>query len=850
MRASLVLLGLLLAILAVASASAGDTPGGPEVPPSQALDEAADWWLTDEDGDCVRGSPAQTDWAAIALAGAGEDPHEGSPSLVDQLERCGFSTDDATDDLARHVLAIAAVGEDPRDFDGEDWVEELRSRWAGTQFLTGTRTDLVNDDVFAILALRAAGVGPADEHVQAAADFVLDSQNDDGGFAYSTGRDASSTDLTGAALEALSAARVLEDDPDAREDAVDYLAQRAKQAAGCFEQAAGDGDPDVSSTGWTLLGLLATHHDPRSIRWADGASPWDCLRAAQTAEGGFRPAPEEGSAGWRSTRDAVLGLAGIPRGRLNATHERPTATLEADPSPQVGQTSQLEAHGAAFAGWQAPDGRILDGAPASWTPEEAGSTSFDVLVFDAGGTVDVDAATFDVDPAPDDEDAGAGGGGDGDDEGDEAASEAPTVRVDDRTAERGVVLELPVNATGEAAPVVELAVDWGDGNQSAWTPEPTFTHTYERLGEHTLTAKARDADGRTGTRQATVEVVDAAPRLSVTTPTVINRTETFTATAEAYDPDGPAPSVAWSTPAGTANGSTVDLALEAPGEHELVATARDGAGNEARASTNVTALNRPPANLTVSPARVPANASVTLTAAVEDPDGDEASFTWLPAGSLDGESWGAQRHVETGAPGTLTVVVNASDPHGAWTRARVDVTVAEDAGDEEAPAQPVRLASSPTEAPGSSENASASSASTGPPDELPRVRLPGSVEVPANATALLEGTVEERNASLGRVEASLGTPLPVRGKAPFTVRVPALPPGDYELVARAVTEGGHAGPPATVAVHAVDGDGVPSAGDPIEPDASASGASERAAPALGVGLALATVVLAAGGRRR
>lgn len=835
MRARLVVLGLLAAALAVSSTSAAQTPGGPELPPSEILDEAADWWLDDEDDDCVRGSAAQTDWAAIALPGAGHDPHEGSPSLVDQLEACGFSTDDPTDDLARHVLAIAAVGEDPSGFDGEDWVDELRSRWVGTQFLTGTRTDLVNDDIFAVLALRASGAGPDDDLVQGGADFVLDSQNEDGGFAYSTEQNASGTDMTGAALEALSAARVLDEHPDARQDAVDFLAERAKQAHGCFEHEAGDGDPNVASTGWALLGLLATHQDPRSIRWADGDSPWDCLRAAQTPEGGFQQEPGESQTEWRPTRDALLGLSAIPRGRLNDTHERPSASLSADPSPQVGRDSDLIAEGAAFAGWQAPDGRVLDGAPATWNPDEAGSVTFDVLVFDEGGSVDVDQASFEVDEAP----SGDGDASDGDE------GPAPSVQVPDRTVERGVPFELEVDASGRSAPVVELAVDWGDGNQTPWQPEPVFEHTYHALGIHTVTAKARDADGRVGTGEAAIEVVDAAPRVSVDVPAVVNRTEPFEVRADAHDPDGPAPSVTWTTPQGTLEGATVEVALEAPGEHELIARAEDAAGSAAEASANVTAVNRPPSKVDVAPGQVEANATVTLTATGEDPDGDELAFTWLPEADLARESWGGQRHVDTGAPGTLTVVVNASDPHGAWTRATVEVTVAEDADDAGA-AEPSSVASSPTEAPASSTNASTAHPAD-PPGELPRVRLPDAVEVPANATALLEGDLEEREADVARVEASMGTRLPVRGEAPFTVRLPALPPGSYEVTARAVTASGDAGPAANTTVHVVDTpDPEP---EPSEAETVAASTDERATPGLAAGLAVATIALAAGGRR-
>jgi hypothetical protein len=824
-----------LACLAAAASAAG----GPADPGGPVLTEAADW-LHDQRGDdgCLDGHRS-TSWATVALTAGDRDPHEGEPSLVDGLrEACPpdpSASQNEVNTYARHVLALVAAGEDPRSFDGRDWVEEIRSYHAGGEFVDPGNPNALNDDAFAILALRAAGVPTDDEQIQAAADTLLDHQNDDGGWPRAPTR-SSETGMTAAAVEALTSADRLETGSFTAKAALAFLADRARAEDGCFAWR-GSG-ANVFSTAWAIRALPTLHADPREDRWTRGsASAWDCLREHRRDDGAFE-AP--GGTNW-TTWEAIPALAGVPHGLVSPAIDRPSASLSTPSQPEVGETTTLRAEGAAFAGWQLPDGKVLEGAETEWTPQEAGEVEMSVLLVGEQGTTTKATFATTVEEASEgspsgsssSSSSGSGSGSRHASQRDDADPPAPDASIEaPASAERNVSTSLQVEAEPARAPVTVFRLELPDGGRTDWQPAGTFDVELTELGERTVRAWARDADGHVSDPvEARIPVVDAAPRIELDGPTLVNRSTPFEVQAHAHDPDGPPPNVTWTGPDdGRAEGREAVFSFPAPGAHTIEAQAVDRAGGTANASLTVHARNRAPTNLTIEPAELPANASETVHARVHDPDGDALEVAWRAPGGAEPSSWGRQLHVETGPSGQRVLLVNVSDPYGGWTTGRVELPVREQPADEAAsPVANLTTTATPTEPRPSQAR----------PTEPARVELPGQIRAEANASRLLHAEARSPNASVLNVTVALGGPLPVRGTGNVTAIVPGLPPGEYELAARAADRGGW-GPwtNATLIVEPVE------AAEPLEP---ASTDDPRATP---IGLLAVLTAIAAAGRGR
>lgn len=768
----------------------GEEAPRPVLPPDPILDDAVEYLGSEmDDWGCIDGESRLTDWTVVAVAAAGHDPHEGSPSLVDGLKFCEPTATDTTA-IARHILAIVAAGEDPRSFHFRDWVFDLRSRYDDGRFTSPSNPAGLNDDMFAILALRAAGAPASDEHVQGAAGFLLANQGPGGGWSYTVGQDAE-PDTTAAALEALASARVLSDNPEARSGALGYLADRAgADADDCFSYY---GSPNTDTTAWVILGLLAAKQDPRARPWTTGPGPWACLTENQVEDGGFSGAGRSGPDVYRTTQ-AVLALAGVPHGASSPQIQRPAATLSTSQQPVVDEPVDVLVDGAAFAGLRAPDGSLINATREPWIPAGTGEHTFEVLAVDADGVAALDTATFQVHAT-----ASGGGGSQGDDATGESGDSGPSYQgsrsgqPDDDTvpqvslpsplqAERNVTSEVAVEADPADARVVAYRVDWGDGQRSTWSATPNLTHRYDALGEHQIQAWAKDADGDVSEpAHATVEVVDAAPTLTLDGPDQTDRTTNVSITAQATDPDGPTPEVAWAWPGGNATGSTANVSLDEPGYQTVHATARDGAGNTAQASHGVLVLNRVPEILDVGPLTAEANTTHVLELEARDPDGDPVETAWH---GPDRSAWGGQYHLATGGPGNVTIAVNVTDPYGAWVTANVTVEVAEVAEGTADDADGGGVEVTGQHAPGA-RSRSDQAGSEDPPDAPAVVILPDTVRGHKDVATLMDASARQPGGNVTAVEVVLGQPVPVRGTENFQALLPALPPGTYPVSARA-----------------------------------------------------------------
>jgi hypothetical protein len=246
--------------------------------------DALDYLRGEQDSDGSIGSFVDSAWIAMAIAAAGEDPHDwqvGGNSIVDYLAANAASASSATD-YSRMILAIVALGEDPTDFGSRDFVSLLEATYDDGSQQIGDETSL-NDDAFGIMALIAAGQTQSSQIVSDAADFLLDNQNGDGGWGWTVGT-ASDVDMSGAIIMALISAGESTGSA-AITDALVYI-KSTQQSSGGFESW---GSTNAETDSWAINAIVACGQDPNGTAWSSTAdnTPVDDLLTYQQAGGEF-----------------------------------------------------------------------------------------------------------------------------------------------------------------------------------------------------------------------------------------------------------------------------------------------------------------------------------------------------------------------------------------------------------------------------------------------------------------------------------------------------------------------------------------------------------------------------------
>ena len=249
-------------------------------------------------------SELYTAWAAMGLASAGRDPaevsHDGH-SLLDSL-RAEVATLNGLGDAERTILAARACGVSAYSFAGHDLVAEvLRARDSDNSF-----EHLVNLTAFAIFALRAVGHSPAYAPIREAAGWIERQQNSDGGFSFGEHGSPSDVDDTGTALQALA-------DAGARSvhvlgAAADYLI-RSQNLDGGFPQQYG-GESNAQSTAWAIQGLIAAGRNPKAVRRRGSRSPVGYLESLLAPGGSIRYSRTSAQTPVWVTAQALIALAG------------------------------------------------------------------------------------------------------------------------------------------------------------------------------------------------------------------------------------------------------------------------------------------------------------------------------------------------------------------------------------------------------------------------------------------------------------------------------------------------------------------------------------------------------------
>lgn len=631
----------------------------------------------------------------------------------------------------RVAHAAATSGYDPRDVNGVDYVAKVRAGFASAQ--SGSPT-FVNDDAWAILALRAADVAEDDEQVRASVRALRAAQLPDGSWSYRVPSLRGSTDMTGMALAALRAAG---------EDMRDFAEARAyldAQHDGGFRDGMGGG-AGCQSTVWALHGYAA-------LGAPEPEGALDFLLALQAEDGGVRITDDSAPNAF-CTAEAVVVYAGA---RYPLAGHAP-AHVDA-PAAHAGEATRLSVRSpftAVDVAWE--DG----GVGATRTFETAGEQRFRYHARGPGVTARGEGSVTILSARPQ---LGA--------------------LPENVTLFRHAPLALDL--TGARDPdgrIARFTVDWGDGNVSE-ADARRFEHAYALPGARTLVVRAVDDAGVESEPARIVVLVENRAPLAPALPKrlVADRVTGIQLDLAPTDPEGDAVDVAWTFGAlsGVGSPAFVPTAL---GNHTLALTLHDAFGATTNASVPVQVVNLPP-EITAFSANL-SGAWATLVAEAADPDGGEPLVVW-DVGGARVSSWTARVRLD---PGETIVRAIATDADGATSERSTTLRV-EPAG-APAPVPPeihaldARLAEGAlvvefAATPGARATlAWTSDAGDGEREvESPaRIPLPGATQASVRLTVERDGLTTTRESGL--LVATREAPAPT----------PALPPAEPVVVAAA-----------------------------------------------------------------
>ena len=165
---------------------------------------------------------------------------------------------------------------------------------------------LVNLTSFAILALRAAGHSQSYPAIRDAAGWIEQQQNADGGFGFGEHGSPSDVDDTGAALQALAAAGA--HNAHVLGAGADYLI-RSQNLDGGFPQQDGS-ESNAQSTAWAIQGLISAGQHPSTVRRRGSRTPTGYLESLLAPGGSIRYSRTGAQTPVWVTAQALIALSG------------------------------------------------------------------------------------------------------------------------------------------------------------------------------------------------------------------------------------------------------------------------------------------------------------------------------------------------------------------------------------------------------------------------------------------------------------------------------------------------------------------------------------------------------------
>lgn len=227
----------------------------------------------------------------------------------------------------RIVMGLVAAGEDPRSF-GRDYVAAIER---GYSEATGSYEENVYANALAALGWIAAG----DNLPGRAVTYIRAQQCATGGFAWRAGcAGLPDVDTTAATLSALLASGLPASDTTISR-ARSFLLDVQNDDGGFGLE---EGDPtNANSTGLALSAVAGLDEDPERAPWlrSGGGDPVSALLALQHPGGGFRHLATSAEPGDYATVQALPGLAGVASPMPPVDREA-TAPATSGPQPTVG----------------------------------------------------------------------------------------------------------------------------------------------------------------------------------------------------------------------------------------------------------------------------------------------------------------------------------------------------------------------------------------------------------------------------------------------------------------------------------------------------------------------------------
>ncbi len=217
----------------------------------------------------------KTPWVILGLASFGEN--------TENLDNLKNISSNSAIDYEAPVLALVATGKNPKTFPQTNYIEKIKSFFTSGQIGDSTS---INDDIFGILALKAAGESLASVEITGAKNFILQNQNSDGGWGWSVSA-GSDTDTTAASIVALTAAG-LNSSNSSLTKALEYLKKNQNTDGGFAPDPTQDWGKtsSVSTTAWTVWALNSLNISPTSLQKSSG-NPKTFLENSQQPDGSF-----------------------------------------------------------------------------------------------------------------------------------------------------------------------------------------------------------------------------------------------------------------------------------------------------------------------------------------------------------------------------------------------------------------------------------------------------------------------------------------------------------------------------------------------------------------------------------
>lgn len=312
---SIVFIAIILCLLFLVNNSFATIPAN--TPYLEAVEKSLTYLsgIQNEDGGFPsdQGRPSSmvtTAWVIMALRAAGEDIDsvewlKGGKSPVDFLNS-GTGNMEATTDFARLLLALSAADCGPV-FQGINIKEKIISfQQPNGQFAQTNEEGMINAHIWSIIALASAGNDIPNKNK--AAEWLMENQNQDGGFGWVVG-ELSDPDDTGVAITALVLLGGNPQSSPAIQKALSYLKTQQDEGGG-FRWTGQKSNAATDS--WVIQGLLAAGADPASQWQVKGGNPFTHLLSLQNDDGSFNWTRELKSSPVLMTAYAIMALTHNP----------------------------------------------------------------------------------------------------------------------------------------------------------------------------------------------------------------------------------------------------------------------------------------------------------------------------------------------------------------------------------------------------------------------------------------------------------------------------------------------------------------------------------------------------------